>query len=385
MRKLHRVISLLQPNRGIERGLLKGIAKYTMLNGAWTFYRRPQAYQHTKTQLETSSLEAWKPTGAIVPFDQIDLVSELNIPIITCNIDEYTGPIPSVDTEHFEAGKLAAEHLIATGHRHFAYCGYTEIQWSMIRCKGFQEVIEKAGFEMFSFQPTGKARLPWARQEERLKDWIDSLPKPVGMLCANDDRAETMMEICRAQGYAVPEDISIIGVDDDQYICELQNPPISSVRMASELAGYQAASLLDQLMLGKEQMSGQRIIAKAVNVTARQSTTVLMVDDPEVRKALQFVRENADRPVQVSDVVKATSLSHRALNVRFRASLNCSINTQMTRSRIGYISRLLTETDLRIFEIADISGYDDDRHISRYFKRATGMTPQAYRRKYTAP
>ena len=218
-----------------------------------------------------------------------------------------------------------------------------------------------------------------------MRHWLETLPKPIGMLSANDDRAASILETCHLLGYGVPEDVSVIGVDDDQYVCELQNPPLSSVAMASEQAGYEAAALLDRMIHGEERMSGQRIVAHATRVTARQSTNVLMVRNADVRKALRFIRENAVRPIRVADIVRATDLSHRTLNDQFHLELSCSISKQLTRARIAYISRLLTETEMRIHEIATVVGYEDDRHFSRYFKRATGLTPQGYRRKHTPP
>ncbi|MGB1127401.1 MAG: substrate-binding domain-containing protein [Opitutales bacterium] len=220
-----------------------------------------------------------------------------------------------------------------------------------------------------------------AKEEPLLQEWIQSLPKPIGLFFANDDRAASIMEICRLLEFNIPEDISIIGADDDEYICELQNPPLSSVQVASEQAGYQAAQLLDQIIQGNASMQGQRIPALAAGITERQSTNVLMVQNEQVRKALSFIREHANRPIRVSDVVEATGLSHRRLNDQFHAALGCSIVKQLTRSRIDTICQLLRNTDLRAQEIANTVGYSDDRHFSRYFKRATGLTPQAYRRK----
>jgi LacI family transcriptional regulator len=227
--------------------------------------------------------------------------------------------------------------------------------------------------------------MAWAKEEPHVRHWLESIPKPIGMLCANDDRAASILETCHVLGYGVPEDVSVIGVDDDQYVCELQNPPLSSVRMASEQAGYEAAALLDRMIRGQEKRSGQRIMAHATGVTARQSTSVLMVRNPDVRKALRFIRENAGRPIQVADIVRATDLSHRTLNDQFHSELGCSIIKQLTRAKIEYISRLLTETEMRIHEIANLVGYEDDPHFSRYFKRTTGLTPQAYRRRHSPP
>jgi LacI family transcriptional regulator len=161
------------------------------------------------------------------------------------------------------------------------------------------------------------------------------------------------------RGYGVPEDVSVIGVDDDQYACELQNPPLSSVRMASEQAGDEAAALLDRLMHGDERMSGQRIMTHATGVSARQSTNVRVVRHANVRKALRSIRENAGRPIGVAEIVQATDLSHRTLDAPFRSELGCSIIKQLTSARIGYVCRLLIETELRIHEIATVVGYED--------------------------
>ncbi len=142
---------------------------------------------------------------------------------------------------------------------------------------------------------------------------------------------------------------------------------------------------MHKLIEGKDQMEAQRIIASATGVTARQSTEVLMVQNSEVRKALRFIRENAIRPIRVTDVVNVVGLSHRKLNTLFHKELDCSVGTQLTRARIDCISHLLLDTEMKIWEIAETVGYDDDRHFSRYFKRATGLTPQSYRRKYVVP
>ena len=155
--------------------------------------------------------------------------------------------------------------------------------------------------------------------------------------------------------------------------------------MASDRAGYEVAELLHSMILGKATMCGQRILASAVGVAARQSTDVLMVRDADVRVALQFIRQNVNRPIQVRDVVRATNLSHRTLNDRFHRECGSSILKQMTNSRISHISRLLRETDLSVGEISRMVGFDSDHHFARYFRRATDLTPQEYRRKFSSP
>jgi LacI family transcriptional regulator len=139
------------------------------------------------------------------------------------------------------------------------------------------------------------------------------------------------------------------------------------------------------MIRGTEQMAGQCIVAPTAGISVRQSTDVLMVQNPEVRKALRFIRENVNRPIRVADVVRATTLSHRYLNEQFQKELGSSVGKQLTRARIDHLCRLLSDTDMRVQEIASTIGYEDVRHFARYFKRSTGLTPQAYRRKMSPP
>jgi len=383
MQKTKRIILFLDASRGFGRGMLSGVARYSALNGPWNFYRKPPAYLE-KEQSNLEELQTWNPDGIICSIAQAEELTQLDVPIIGYDPGTYSGLIPCVASGHAEAGRLAAQHLLDLGHRAFAFCGFNTLNWSQERCRAFCTAIEEAGAKVHIYRGSAK-NTAWSQDEPHIQEWIKSIPKPVGMFCVNDDRAASLIESCRILEYGVPEDISVIGVDDDEYICELQNPPLSSIRIASEQAGYDAAALLNQIIDGKEEMSSQRIIAHATGITPRQSTDVLMVKNTEVRKALRFIRENVNQPIRVSDVIAATALSHRTLNEHFHSELGCSIVKQLTRARIDYISRLLTDTDLRISEIAAAVGYEDDRHFSRYFKRATTLTPQAYRRKLTPP
>ncbi len=381
----HRVILLLQATRGFDRGLLSGIARYATLNGPWTFYRQPHGYLGPRSQLDMKELKAWKPDGAFCTAAQLDDLARLRVPLVAYDVNEYSGRVPCILSEDPQAGRLAAQHLLDLGHRHLAFCGYNGIRWSRERCQAFCNLVKESGGEVDIYRPQGRLQTAWAREEPNVRRWLESLPKPIGMLCANDDRAASILETCRALGYGVPEDVSLVGVDDDRYVCALQNPPLSSVRMASDQAGYEAASLLDRMMQGKDKMSGQRIVAHASGVHVRRSTSALMVRNREVRKALRFIRENAGWPIRVADIVNATDLSHRSLNDRFHTECGCSIIKQLTRARVDHIARLLTETEMRVHKIATSVGFVDDRHFSRYFKRATGLTPQAYRSKHAPP
>lgn len=380
-----RIILLLGAARGFDRGILSGIARYASLHGPWTFYREPHAYFVPSGRTRIDELKAWKPDGIVCPARRFNVVRSLRAPIVAIDINEYGGKVPGVVSEDQKAGQLAAAHLLSLGLENFAFCGFAPMRWSQERKTAFCEAVTAAGFQVHIYRTARRKPVPWAKEEMLVRKWLIELPKPIGLFCANDDRSANILESCRALGYGVPEDIAVIGVDDDEYICELANPPLSSVAMASDLAGYQVAELLHKLIKGEESMHGQRILAPAVGVSARQSTDILMVRDADVRAALQFIRENVTRAIQVRDVVRATNLSHRTLNDRFYQECGSSILKQLTISRITHISRLLRETTLSVGEIARMVGFDSDRHFARYFRRATDKTPQEYRRKFAPP
>jgi len=380
-----RIILLLGAAREFDRGLLAGIARYASLHGPWTFYREPHGYFIRFGRTTIEDLRDWKPHGAVCPIRRLDLISPLRVPIVALDVNDYEGKIPGVVSEDLRAGQLAAEHLLGLGLEQFAFCGFPSMRWSQDRCRTFCETVAQAGYSVRVYRPRARRPVTWAKEEPLIRDWLVALPKPIGLFCANDDRSANILESCRALGYGVPEDIAVIGVDDDPYICDLANPPLSSVSMAAERAGYEAAQLLHQMISGKAEMEGQRILAPAVGITPRQSTDILMVPDPDIRTALRFIRENVSRPIQVRDVVRATNLSHRTLNDRFYRHCGSSILKQLTNSRIAHISRLLRETELPIGEIARKVGFESDHHFARYFRRATRMTPHEYRRKCSLP
>ena len=382
MRKTPRIMLFLDASRGFSRGMLSGIARYSSLNGPWTFFQKPPVYLNSNLTLNIQELKKWKPDGIICSISQANELKYLNVPIIGYDPVNYSGVIPCVVSEHTMTGEMAAEHLLELAHRSYAFCGFNSLDWSNERCDAFCKVINKAGMEVNVYDNNN---MSWSNEEYFIKEWLALLPKPIGIFCVNDDRAASIAGVCRLLGYGVPEDVSIIGADDDEYICELENPPLSSVQMASKQGGYNAAHLLHQIIQGKEKMNGQRVIVKATGITSRQSTNALMVQNKEVRKALRFIRENHNQNIQVRDVVKSTSLSHRTLNDLFHAELGKSIIKQLNKVRINYISRLLIDTEMKVQEISLFVGYKDDRHFSRYFKRATGLTPQAYRRDNLPP
>jgi LacI family transcriptional regulator len=216
-----------------------------------------------------------------------------------------------------------------------------------------------------------------------MAEWLKTLPKPLGLMTCTDERSQHVIEACKTAEFRVPEDIAIIGVDNDELVCDLSDPPLSSVFQNSEKAGYEAAELLDELMAGKKPAK-KEVIVDAPYIVNRQSTDILAIEDREVVEAIRYIREHSKDNIGVGQVIKATALSRRALERRFNKILGRSIYNEIRRTRVEQAVRMLLETKMSISQIASALGYPSVDHIARYFKREKGMSLVAYRKKFGA-
>jgi len=287
-------------------------------------------------------------------------------------------------TDNVALGKMAAEYFLNHGFRNFAYCGFGGMYWSRDRGESFAKRIAKAGFTTHFYQ-YGQSQMrnksSKADNQALLAEWLKSLPKPLAVMACNDDRGQDVTEACKIAGLQVPYDVAVLGVDNDDLVCDLTNPPLSSIAVNNERAGYEAAELLDQLMSGKKP-SKQVIVARPTHVVTRQSTDVFAAEDMEVGKALRFIHEHAKELIRVDEVVNAAALSRRVLERRFRQSLGRSILEEIRRVRIEQVIRLLIGTNMSISQIADALGYPGVEHIARYFRQEKGMSLLVYRKQY---
>ena len=214
-----------------------------------------------------------------------------------------------------------------------------------------------------------------------MADWLRGLPKPIGLMTCVDDRSYHVLDACKIAGCDVPNDVAIIGVDNDELICRLAKPQLSSVSLNAERAGYEAAELLDRLMSGEEP-AGQQILAEPTHIETRQSTDILAMQDSEVSRAVQYIRQHPNEALQVGDVVKTVALSRRSLQLRFRRILGRSILDEIRRVRVNHVAQMLTETNLPVSKIALALGYPGIDHIARSFRKEKGMSPLTYRKRF---
>jgi LacI family transcriptional regulator len=381
-----KVVLLLESSRASGRGLLRGVAQYAHHHGPWSFYWEPAGLERAWPLLKTLDAD-----GIILR--DVEKVSEVlasGIPAVVVGHRRTEIPgLVNVVTDSKAIGQLAAEHLLNCGFRHFGYCGLARsgierTPWSQQRGESFEHRLSQAGFPTAFFASpaaTSKpAKVPWPHERQQLVRWLKSLPKPIGILACNDDRGEQLIEACRAAPFLVPDQVAVLGADNDDLVCGFCNPPLSSVAIGFERAGYESAESLHALMLGRR-AAQRKIIATASHVVTRRSTDILAVEDPSVARALRFIRDRKHGPISVSEVSRAAGLSRRSLEKRFRSSLSRSILSEIRRGRVEHIAQLLAETSLSISEIADQLGFDGPQHIARYFRAGKGMTPREFRQR----
>jgi LacI family transcriptional regulator len=380
-----KIMLLLDKSRAYSRGLLKGLAKYSRLHGPWAFYEEPPFYMNSTGGKRTLyQMKDWGVDGIIMrDTEKTQQILSRDLPTIVTDLRTEASGSPIVKTDDVAIGRMAAEYLLNLGIRRFAFCGFDTMFWSRDRCKGFADSITEAGFTVqFYKQPKSRAKRLPATELILMADWLKLLPKPVGLMACNDDRGRQVIEACKIAGVHVPEEAAIVGVDDDELICELSSPRLSSVALNLERSGYEAAELLGRLMQGREKMANQRILVQPTRIVTRQSTNILAIDDSEVAEAVRYIRQHAKERIQVDDVARVVGVSRRGLERRFRRMLGCSILSEMRRVRLEQVIRMLVETNHSIGHIAMALNFPSIEHISRFFRQHMKISPLAYRKKY---
>jgi LacI family transcriptional regulator len=374
---MKRIVLLVETSREFGRQLIIGIARYSRFHGPWSFYR-----EQIGLKSSIPHLTSWKPDGIIMRDSLIkNELIELGVPTIFVQHDSSCPKNLSViKTDSPAIAKMASEHLVEKGFKHFAFCGFDSYEWSNRRKLYFCRYNAEAGFETHAYCSPKTIKInDWENEQRHVSEWLKKVPKPVGILTCNDDRGQHILEVCKRIGFKVPEDVTVIGVDNDPMICEIGDPPLTSIALNVEAAGYEAAKLLDQLIDNK-QMEGRQILVSPTHIVQRQSSDILAVNDAEVASAIRFIKENAKDKILVEDVVKTTRISRRTLEQRFRKTIHRSIYDEIRQVRVEWISKLLIETDLSISQIASFFDFTDVEHISRYFRQEKGIGLREFRK-----
>jgi LacI family transcriptional regulator len=377
---LRNVALLIETSGSYGRGLLRGVARYNREHGGWSTYFHPRGLG----QPPPAWLGNWKGDGVLVRIDSPQLTETLlksNLPVVNLRGTVPEAPFPAVKGDHQQVAKMAADHLLERGLQHFAFCGRLPGLHSGLdeRCAGFCRAVEASGHICHVFPAmTVPAQSAWDEEQEQLAAWIKDLPKPLGVMACNDERGLHVLDACRRADVSVPDEAAVIGVDNDEYLCELSIPPLTSVDVNAEQIGYDAAALLDKLMDGEKPPSSLIVIPPR-GVVTRLSTDIVASEDEEVNRAIRFIRERGCNGLRVMDVLAHLGISRASLQQRMKRVIGRTIHEEIERMRLTRVKELLLKPDMTIKQVARETGFSSVQYLTRVFRAAVGETPARYR------
>ncbi len=381
---MYKIILLIDISEEYGKNLLTGIAKYSKEFGPWLFCKMPLHYREDLSMEKVIKFaKEWEADGIIAHIynnSNILKLKELKIPVIAEDFKERFTEIPNITGGYFETGQMGAKYFIHKGYKNFAFYGFKDIVWSRERGEGFEDFIKKHGGDVHFFE-TDKINSGelWHYKPSALSKWLTSLPKPIAIMACDDERASYVTEACKQSNIKIPEEVAVLGVDNDILTCNLSDPPLSSISLDTEQGGYEAAHLMRLLITNKEQKPYD-IIVKPITVHTRQSTDICATTDEQIAKALLFIHQNIENNINVTDVLKKIAISRRALEKRFLDVTGSAVYKYICNLRIQKFTDKLLASKKTINEVAFESGFNDNKNLSRLFKQIHGCTPLQYRK-----
>ncbi len=380
MKERPSIALMIESSNSYARGLLRGVMSYIHEHHPWSIYLP----EHGRGSVPVDWLKNWHGDGMIARIENSKIATAVvnsGVPAVDVSAARLAPSLPWVETDDRAIAKLAAEHLIERGFQHYAFCGDHRFNWSRWREEHFQKHIAEAGFvcHVYPQKTRQKKTIPWELEQRRLAEWIHKLPKPVGVMACYDIKAQQLLDACRTINVSVPEEVAIVGVDNDEILCNLSEPPLSSIIPNTHQTGYDAAALLDRMISGQK-VSSEAHLIKPLGIATRQSTDIQAIDDKNISDAVRFIRQHACDGINVQDVLKSVPLSRRVLETRFQKIIGRSPHEEIMRIRLDRVRQLLEETDLSLIQIAERTGFRHPEYLNVAFKKQTGITPGKFRR-----
>jgi len=381
-----RVALLLESDMAFDRGIARGIGDYIRSHSGWVILMDPMY------QVDYQNLQHWQPDGIItsIHIPQINEVAKIkDIPIVGFGSysEQLDGHLdfPIITSDQQAIGRVAAQHFINNGLRNFAFCGGIEkTLWCAQRRDGFIDELARHDLSCHVYQPDFDAEPSLPEASRSLGKWLNTLPQPVGILAFFDGWARWILDACVAEGINAPQEVSVLGVDNDRWLCELSQPRLSSIDVNVRNAGYTAAERLHQLMQGDK--GGERLtFISPSGVEERDSTSYISFDDPVVSFALRYIKEHACDPITTADVLEISGMSNSTAYRKFMKAIGRSIHAEIQRHQMDRVQELLTTTNLNVSSIAKQAGFDNVRYLTQVFKENTGQTPTEFRRSQSTP
>jgi len=376
--RLPSVAILVDTSRSYGRDIVRGIRRYVAEHGPWSLYLEPRDLRSSFPEW----LKNWRGDGILsrtVDETMIRQLKATKLPVIELRTSMLKHPFPFVGIDNSVIGSRVAAHFRTLGFQHFACVQDASEHYFLERRDTFIQAVNDAGFDCPVFQ---SKRKNWEQHQRELAAWLQDLPKPAGVFAVNDQMGFWVLDAARRAGLAVPEELAVVGAENDNMLCETASPPLSSVRLRGQAVGYDAARLLDEWMTKKRlPKPGEQHLHSPGDIVTRQSSDIVAVEDPRIAAALRFIRQNATQPLDVACVAREVSLSRSVLERRMKALIGRSPGEEIARLRFAAVEKLLLQTDLTLDAIAAKCGFTHPQYMAEAFRKRTGLTPGTFRRK----
>jgi LacI family transcriptional regulator len=385
-RRKPQILLVFQTRHAEAIAMLRGIAKYESSHGVWAAYLDDEA--RAERDPDWLGGKAWD--GVISLHTTRAFAAEcqrLKIPLVDLNDRSALPGVHQIRPDNVAIGHMGAEHFIERGYRNFGFCGHSDLDWSVERRRGFIEGASLAGFSCELHEPPflrGDGAPEWQQNlVPEIAAWLAARPLPLAVMACHDTLAIQVMQACEHIGRLVPEEVAVLGVEDDAIRCELSYPPLSSIATNRFFSGYAAAELLDRLMSG-EKIKAAEIRTEPTRVMVRHSTDILAIEDKTVASALGYIRDNACMGISVANVLEHVAASRSQLEKKFRQYIGRSPQTEIRQVQMAKAKQLLLETDFPLKKIAELVGFEHPEYLSVVFKRHTKQAPGTYRQHVQA-
>ncbi|MDO4585031.1 MAG: DNA-binding transcriptional regulator [Planctomycetia bacterium] len=375
-----RILLLMGTSHGYGRELIDGITQYWYEVGY-------QVDFELRGHLESLPdwVQDWEGEGIIVRHHQPEtfaMLEKKGIPFIRLNCPDH---VSDVDVDEMAVGEMAVEHFQERGLKHFAFFTQCDHYWTRRRRDGFAQAVKKRGGVCHVLERYHEDAAPfptWERSfQKRFLEWLHELPKPIGMLVSYDFHARSVLEVCQSEGIAVPEEIAVLGINNEKWFCRLQNPPLSSLIQNSYKTGYETARILCNKIQGKE-IPNFPVLFPPVGVCTRRSTDLIAVEDEDVADTLRWIRREACQGLTVERIVAEVGLSRRTLERKFQQAFGRTMKEEIHRVRMERAKELLLESRLPIGNVARSLGFCSHAHFVHIFRQQTGLTPSEFLRQF---
>lgn len=364
------------------RDLLSGIVRYMRVHDEWSVFLE----QRDLWKQPPSWLNDWHGDGIISRATTpklLEAIARTKVPLVEVTDRRGDSPLPQIRSDDAAIGKLGAEHLIERGFHRFGFCGFKGEAWSKRREQAFVKTTnEKSQTTCLCFDSAwhGPAAKAWEAEQQSIIEWLQQFEPPFAVMACNDIRGQHVINACLKLGLAVPEQVAVLGVDNDELLCRISSPPMSSVVPNAQMVGYLAAETLAQLMAGQN-VDEQTQLVNPLRVATRQSTDVVAIEDRDIAAALHYIRQHASRGLTVDEVVKNNSVSRSTLERQVRKYLGRTPQEEIRHVQVKRVRELLLTTDLSAEKIASLCGFGHPEYLHVVFKRITGMTTGEFRKQ----